>query len=161
MTPNQAAYAAVAARRSLPYGQRPTDLHIRVMFLLARWQDAEPPHARLAKAAHCHRNSVGNALRRLRDLGLLSWTRQFTRLRGGWLAQIANRYSFDPVTPVLPMHNTCWPRKEPREKKEGSLLTNKARAGSAAMREAAARPPDLLAARRAALEARWRGLATR
>ena len=89
MTPIQAAYRAVQARRSLPHGQRPTDLHIRVMFLLARWQSASPPHAKLARAAHCHRNSVGNALHRLRDLGLLAWERQFVRLRGGWVAQVA------------------------------------------------------------------------
>ena len=71
MTPNQSAYRAVQARRSLPHGQRPTDLHIRVAFLLARWQHPSPCHARLARAAHCHRNSVLNALHRLRDLGLL------------------------------------------------------------------------------------------
>ena len=51
-------HQAVQARRNLPYGQRPTDLHIRVMFLLARWQNASPSHAKLARAAHCHRNSV-------------------------------------------------------------------------------------------------------
>ena len=38
-----------------------------------------PTHAKLARAAHCHRNSVLNALHRLRDLGLLTWERQFTR----------------------------------------------------------------------------------
>jgi hypothetical protein len=63
------------------------------MFLLARWQNACPAHAKLAKAAHCHRNSVLNALHRLRDLGLLEWERQFTRL-GGWRIQTANRYLF-------------------------------------------------------------------
>ena len=81
MTPIQCAYRAVQARRSLPHGQRPTDLHIRVVFLLARWQNASPSHAKLARAAHCHRNSVLNALHRLRDLGLLTWERQFIRLQ--------------------------------------------------------------------------------
>jgi hypothetical protein len=93
VTPNQCAYQAVQARRSLPYGQRPTDLHIRIMFLLARWQDTCPAHAKLARAAHCHRNSVLNALHRLRDLGLLIWERQFVRLHG-WRLQVANRYLF-------------------------------------------------------------------
>jgi hypothetical protein len=99
MTPIQCAYRAVQARRSLPHGQRPTDLHIRVVFLLARWQNASPPHAKLARAAHCHRNSVANALYRLRDLGLLTWERQFTRLHG-WRIQIANHYLF--VSNTLP-----------------------------------------------------------
>ena len=94
MTPNQSAYRAVQARHSLPHGQRPTDLHIRVMFLLARWQHASPPHGKLARAAHCHRNSVLNALHRLRELGLLAWEKQFTRIGGGWRLQTANRYLF-------------------------------------------------------------------
>jgi hypothetical protein len=93
VTPNQAAYRAVQARRTLPHGQRPTDLHIRVMFVLARWQSSSPCHAKLARAAHCHRNSVLNALHRLRDLGLLTWERQFNRLHG-WRLQVANRYLF-------------------------------------------------------------------
>ena len=111
-TSNQAAYAAVQARRTLPYGQRPTDLHVRIMFLLARWQHASPPHAKLARAAHCHRNSVLNALHRLRDLGLLSWERQFSRLRGGWFAQTTNRYSFETSAPKPPMPKPCGPRKD-------------------------------------------------
>lgn len=93
MTPNQCAYRAVAARRTLPHGQRPTDLHVRVMFVLARWQSSSPCHAKLARAAHCHRNSVLNALHRLRCLGLLSWERQYRQLRG-WRIQVANRYLF-------------------------------------------------------------------
>lgn len=155
MTGNQAAYAAVAARRTLPHGQRPTDLHCRIMFLLARWQSPEVPHAKLAKAAHCHRNSVANGLKRLRDLGLLSWSRQFVRLRGGYVAQVANRYSFDPVTPVLPMHKGCRASKEPRFRKEAH---EQDRGAIATMLEAAARLPDLLTARRAAVEASWRGI---
>jgi hypothetical protein len=93
MTPNQVAYRAVQARRSLPHGQRPTDLHVRIMFLLARWQNACPSHGALARAARCHRNSVLNALHRLRDLGLLAWERQ-TQVIHGWRLQTANRYLF-------------------------------------------------------------------
>jgi hypothetical protein len=99
VTPNQCAYRAVQARRTLPHGQRPTDLHIRVMFILARWQSSSPCHAKLARAAHCHRNSVLNALHRLRDLGLLTWEQQFTRLHG-WRLQVANRYLFVSNLPL-------------------------------------------------------------
>jgi DNA-binding transcriptional MocR family regulator len=93
MTPNQSAYQAVQFRRSLPYGQRPTDLHVRIAFLLARWQNPCPSHAKLARAAHCHRNSVLNALHRLRDLGLLTWERQWNWIRGHAI-QTVNRYRF-------------------------------------------------------------------
>ena len=61
--------------------------------LRARWQDPSPAHAKLARAAHCHRNSVGNALHRLRDLGLMTWERQTLRVHG-WRLQVANRYLF-------------------------------------------------------------------
>lgn len=103
MTPPQAAYRAVIARRSLPHGQRPTDLHIRLMWLLARWQHATPSHSKLARAAHCHRNTVGNALRRLRALGVLDWSPRFVRLAGGYVARASNTYRFlsNPLpTPV-------------------------------------------------------------
>jgi hypothetical protein len=117
MTPNQCAYNAVAARRSLPHGQRPTDLHIRVVFLLARWQHASPCHAKLARAAHCHRNSVANALHRLRDLGLLSWEPQFVQ-HHGWRLQVANRYLFVGNL-ALPPARAVQPRKG---KKPSDLL---------------------------------------
>lgn len=117
MTPNQCAYRAVQARRSLPYGQRPTDLHIRIVFLLARWQDASPAHAKLARAAHCHRNSVLNALHRLRDLGLLTWERQ-TRCIHGWRIQTANRYLFVSNLP-LPAAQAV---KAKKDRKLSSLL---------------------------------------
>ena len=115
VTPNQCAYRAVVARRSLPHGQRPTDLHIRVVFLLARWQHASPAHAKLARAAHCHRNSVLNALHRLRDLGLLTWERQFTRVHG-WRLQIANRYLF--------VSNLALPPARAVEVKKGKKLAS-------------------------------------
>ena len=94
MTPSQFAWNAVHARDTLPHGERPTDLHIRIAWLLARWQNPCPSHAKLARAAHCHRNSVVNALHRFRDLGLLSWQHQTTRLCGGWVARTVNRYLF-------------------------------------------------------------------
>ena len=103
MTPTQFAWNAVQARNSLPHGQRPTDLHIRIAWLRARWQSPDPPHAKLARAAHCHRNSVANALHRFRALGLLTWQLQAVRLRGGWVARVANRYLFKaPSLPAAP-----------------------------------------------------------
>ena len=117
-TPNQCAWNAVRARRTLPHGQRPTDLHIRVAFVLARWQDASPSHAKLARAAHCHRNSVLTALHRLRELGLLSWERQFARLRGGYVAQVANRYLF-PSGSCLPAARTT---REGKGRRSSALL---------------------------------------
>jgi hypothetical protein len=146
MTPAQCAYRAVNARRTLPYGQRPTDLHIRVVFLLARWQCPDPSHAKLAAAAHCHRNSVLGALRRLRDLGLLSWVPQFRRLPDGRLAQRASLYSFEPCTPALPVHKSCRPRKEAKETGRQTALN--------AMLVDAASLPDLLLARRETMAAR-------
>ena len=104
MTPNQCAYRAVAARRSLPHGQRPTDLHIRIAFILARWQHASPAHAKLARAAHCHRSTVLNALHRLRDLGLIAWERQ-TQVVHGWRIQTANRYLFVSNLPLPPVRS--------------------------------------------------------
>lgn len=105
MTPNQFLRRVVAARLTLPHGQRPTRDHVEVARLLARWQHPCPPHAKLARAAGVHRNTVGKALARLRGLGLLSWTRQVTRLRGGWIAQVANRYALQsnagcPAAPI-------------------------------------------------------------
>jgi hypothetical protein len=154
VTPNQCAYRAVQARRSLPHGQRPTDLHIRIVFLLARWQDASPAHAKLARAAHCHRNSVLNALHRLRDLGLLTWERQHIKLHG-WRIQTTNRYLF-VSNAALP---TARPRLEQKGRKLSSLLgpqclgSGPRAAALATMLAGAARLPDLLAARRAAWEA--------
>lgn len=114
MTPNQFAWNVVQARRTLPYGQRPTDLHIRIAFILARWQHASPCHAKLARAAHCHRRSIGNALHRLRDLGFICWEKQFVRIGHGYVAQTANRYSFEgqPSLPLAPKDKGCAPRKD-------------------------------------------------
>jgi hypothetical protein len=102
MTPIQAAYRAKIARDTLPCGQRPTDLHVRIMFVLARWQHATPSHAKLAKAAHCHRNSVGNALQRLRGLGLVTWEPRHIRIGGGHFVQASNRYLFPSNTSLPP-----------------------------------------------------------
>jgi hypothetical protein len=114
MTPSQAAHRALHLRRTLPHGQRPTDLHVRIAFALARWSNASPCHAKLARAAGCHRNSVANALRRLRGLGLLSWEPRFIRLRGGHVAQVSNAYRFNS--------QICPPPPVPRRGRNSSLL---------------------------------------
>ena len=101
MTPNQFAYAATRFRDNLPHGQRPTDTHVRIAWVMARWQNNSPSHAKLAKAAKVHRNTVGNAMSRFRDLGLLTWVGRVVRLRGGHLARGSNQYCF-PEQPSLP-----------------------------------------------------------
>lgn len=117
LTPMQVAYRAKQAARELPRGQGPTLLHISIIFLLARWQHHEPPHAKLARAANCHRNSVAAAFKRLRDLGLIDWVSQYRTVRGKRF-QIANRYLFKSNLPFPPARAVA-PRKG---KKDSSLL---------------------------------------
>jgi DNA-binding transcriptional MocR family regulator len=102
VTPNQFAYAASKFRDNLPHGQRPTDAHVRVAWIMARWQDTSPSHARLARAAKVHRNTVANALTRFRELGLLDWKPRYVRLNGGHVARGSNHYFF-PEQPSLPV----------------------------------------------------------
>lgn len=146
MSPTQAAYRAVIARRSLPHGQRPTDLHIRLMWLLARWQHATPSHSKLARAAHCHRNTVGNALRRLRALGVLDWSPRFVRL-AGHVARASNTYRF--LSNPLPTGHER-KQREKREKTPSFLARQSLCTGNSAADLAA------LAARRAVIEGRMR-----
>lgn len=115
MTPAQTFWHAIQARRTLPHGQRPTDTHILVLRHLTRWQHDQPDHAKLAKASHCHRNTVRKALQRFRALGLLTWRATY-RLIGGKRYQGTNRYHF-VSNAVLP---TAKARKERR--KSPSLL---------------------------------------
>jgi DNA-binding transcriptional MocR family regulator len=94
--PNRAFLAAVvAARDSLPFGQRPTDTHVRVAAKLAFWRSANVSHRSLSRAAKCSRRTVIRALARLRALGLLDWTAR-TVCGRGWTARIANAYHFAP-----------------------------------------------------------------
>jgi hypothetical protein len=92
MTDPRAFLAAVmAARDTLPHGQRPTDLHVRVAAKLAYWRSPDPRQRSLARAARCSVRSVQRALARLHELGLLTWTRRVVRC-SGWRAQVANSY---------------------------------------------------------------------
>lgn len=152
MTPSQFAWNAVRARDTLPHGQRPTDLHIRIAWLLARWQDPCPSHAKLARAARCHRNSVANALRRFRALGLLTWQRQVVRLRGGWVARTSNRYLFaapGEQTESIFTRPPKFVRRAPEAERQA------AKQARAKLMEAATKLPDLLKARREAMTLRW------
>jgi DNA-binding transcriptional MocR family regulator len=91
--------AAVKRARDLPHGKRPTDLHVRIAFILARWRTATPTHRQLARAAKCDPSTVARALARLHQLGLLSWTHRV--LAGpGWRAQIANSYALLSSKPL-------------------------------------------------------------
>ena len=116
MTPNQTCFHLSQARRLLPHGIRPTDLHVRIGQLLANWNGKPPTQQRLADAAGCHVNTVKKALNRMRDLDMLGWSSQYIRGR-----QIANRYrfnaSFDPCAVAVPIKkakvitNTSWSSK--------------------------------------------------
>ncbi len=102
MTDPKAFLAAVmAARDSLPHGQRPTDLQVRVAAKLAYWRSPDPRQRSLARAARCSVRSVQRALVRLHELGLLTWTRRVVRC-SGWRAQVANAYrltlSLEPLS---------------------------------------------------------------
>ena len=94
MTPAQFSYNVHLANKLLPHGTRPTRLHVRIARLMARWQHPCPSHGRLARAAGCCIRTVGNALSRLRDLGMLTWRHQGATMRSGRRLQITNRYLF-------------------------------------------------------------------
>lgn len=107
----------IRLRDSLPYGQRPTDLDVRIAWLLARWQNNTPSHEKLARAAHCCVRSVGNAMNRLRDLGVLDWKPRFIRLAGGHWARATNSYFF-PEQSSLPTARAARPRPTTRSIKQ-------------------------------------------
>jgi hypothetical protein len=141
--PNRAFLAAVmAARNSLPFGQRPTDLHVRVAAKLAFWRSAHPSHRSLARAAKCSRRTVRRALARLRDLGLMTWCRRVLVGRG-WRARIANGYVFSS----RPLSSTSL--KSIKILSSATLSPSGTQPPSAGLAEVAER-------RRAVLAAAWR-----
>lgn len=81
------------AADTLPHGQRPTEMHIRIAAKLAFWRSRTPTHRAIARAARCSRGTVLNALSRLRTLGLLSWSARVVCGRG-WAVRVANAYDF-------------------------------------------------------------------
>jgi DNA-binding transcriptional MocR family regulator len=157
MTPNQFGHAVTMARRTLPHGQRPTSNHVKIAWLLARWQNPNPPHAKLARAANVHRNTVGNALHRFRALGLLTWQRQVIRLGGGWVAQIANRYFF-PEQPSLPLPKPLATANKTKKDSIFSCPTNFVQRGRSAVSVASSEPEAARRALQQVREARQRAL---
>jgi hypothetical protein len=121
-----------------------------------------PSHRTLAARARCGVRTVQRALQAARRLGLVAWTG--TRVRAAWRAlRGPNRYVLRvPASPVQWLRRTTGQtgrgdtneRKKPaRERSSGTIH---------AMLEAARGLPDLLKARREAMEARWRAaMATR
>ena len=116
-----------------------------------------PSHRTLAARARCCVRTVRSALQAAQRLGLVEWTA--TRVRAAWRSlRGPNRYVLK-----LPAGGVQWLRrtggkfcrgdtnegKKPARERSGSTL--------AAIMEAARGLPDLLKARREAMEARWRG----
>jgi hypothetical protein len=113
MTPAQFHYQMTQAFRLLPHGKRPTALHLVICRQLARWSNAWPSHGQLARAASCSVRTVQNALRRFRDLGLVSWEQRWIPGR-----QLSNRYRLSSLSLALPPT----PRKQARKTQNQILL---------------------------------------
>jgi hypothetical protein len=124
-----------------------------------------PSHAFLAARARCSVRTVQRALQAARGLGLVEWTEQ--RVRATWRSlRASNRYVLKlpdravqrgPHGPgaTTGQRGRGAPQESKQEAREGH------RVGLAALMEAARGLPDLLKARREALEACWRGLAAK
>ena len=122
----------------------------------AAWASS-PATGTLAARARCGLRTVQRALQAARRLGLVEWTG--TRVRAAWRSlQGPNRYVLKvPAAAVQWLRRTGGQfgrrgtderEKTARERSSGALK---------AMLEAARGLPDLLKARREAMEARWRG----
>ena len=105
----------------------------------------DPSHSFLARLAAVSEATVQRALDRLRALGLLSWQRRLVRTRWG-CEQTSSAYALRPEGQI------AGPVEITRKKEAGGGGSGAVRA----MLEAARGLPDLLKARREALEARWR-----
>jgi hypothetical protein len=115
-----------------------------------------PSHRALAARARCGLRTVQRALQAARRLGLVEWTG--TRVRAAWRSlQGPNRYVLKaPAAAVQWLRRTggqigrrdTYGRKKPAQGQSNGALH--------AMLEAARGLPDLLKARREAMEARWR-----
>lgn len=112
----------------------------------------------LQRLLHAARATVVDALKQLEAVGLIQRRRQ--RVRVSWQGGTASREATAETTITPPSTQSSPPAPSHQSKKiqKEELLSNKGDAGAiGAMLEAAARLPDFLAARRAALEASWRG----
>jgi hypothetical protein len=118
-----------------------------------------PAHETLAERARCSVSSVQRALLQAQRLGLLAWAERRVRAGWRWLRTSNSYWLTVPEAPVEPsMRPTWWRRRttgqdggvgesEKKEAYEGR------RAALARMIREAAGSPDLLAMRRAAVEA--------
>jgi hypothetical protein len=119
-----------------------------------------PSHEFLARRARCSVRTVQRALEAARALGLVDWTAQ--RVRASWrLLRASNRYVLKtPEGPVQPGphgrrattgqagRGVTQPITKPAQERSGGTIR--------VMLEAARGLPDLLKARREAMEARWK-----
>jgi hypothetical protein len=119
-----------------------------------------PSHHTLAARARCGLRTVQRALQAAKRLGLVEWTA--TRVRAAYRAvRGPNRYVLK-----VPAAAVQWLRRSTGQSGRGDTNEQKkpARERSSgalhAMLEAARGLPDLLKARREAMEARWRGEVT-
>ena len=130
-----------------------------------------PSHESLAKRVGCSIRTVQRALQMGRLLGLISWTERRVRVSWRWL-RTSNAYSLElPETPIRRGLRPAWPRRattgqsdrggdKESKKEQKNAYKQRTSAALAAMMQAASKLPDLLAARRAAIETRLRrGLA--
>jgi helix-turn-helix protein len=112
-----------------------------------------PSHATLADRAKCCTRTVLRALQAAQRLGLLDWVER--RVRAGWRwLRSSNIYRF--TTPMMPVIAAARPvSKAPAltDSMAAEVRVSKKEALDE-LRRAAARLPDLLAARRAAIEGR-------
>jgi hypothetical protein len=119
-----------------------------------------PSHQLLARRARCCVRTVQTALREARAIGLLDWCHQ--RVEAAWRSlRTVNRYELmlpagvvqsGPHGPGRTTGKAC--RGDIQPEKQGAQEGS--RSALAAMLETARGLPDLLKARREAMEARWR-----
>jgi len=116
-----------------------------------------PSHRTLAARARCGVRTVQRALQAARALGLVEWAA--TRVRAAWRAlRGPNRYVLK-----MPTAAVQWARRTGGQSGRGDTYNQKKAAAERssgaleAMLEAARGLPDLLKARREAMEERWRG----
>ena len=116
-----------------------------------------PSHRTLAARARCGLRTVQRALQAAKRLGLVEWAA--TRARAAWRSlQGPNRYVLR-----VPAIAVSWAKRTGGQSARRDTYERKKEAGErsngalGAMLEAAKALPDLLKARREAMEARWRG----
>ncbi len=122
--------------------------------LLAFWgaEGLFPSDAAVASLAGVSERTVRRARVDARELGLLTWQRTRKLVAGRW-RQGPNRYAV--VVPVGPVCSDGQPGR-PRQGSKKQEARYKEDVALVALTQAAAGMPDLLAARRAANEVRWR-----